>query len=445
MKSIASYLEEHGPTLSSDLIIHIVSSSKVSESAARKKIERLTSPVHKLNGYFADRQSLLYHQSDFNNENYFEGLARAFEKAGKRYSAIITAMNYHHGIIAKKDLANYSFSPITDKKGHLTFHSLIENLMKLGVIYEYDNDHYQLNSSLFQKEEINYRYYKAIEFTKNLLLNNFNAWSRNLGLVSYAKGEYNNQVSGFQFSYTAPSYISGLVQSKDGILKPGFLTADVLIGNNTGINETSFFIKKIDIIKASSPGIRLFPVLIMDGVEVNALNKLKQNGVFIANIREIFGAEYNELLKSLINTITNAGTILKKEPEKYIDLMVQLSKLVDGKTNNLRGDLFELAVGYYYGQMCQFLEIGKKLRIEGEPRPREIDVFAVYHNEIKLVECKGYNYAVDDTFVAKYLSDKIPTAKKWLDNGTYREHAYTFEIWSTGGFTPEAILLLEKA
>jgi hypothetical protein len=32
-----------------------------------------------------------------------------------------------------------------------------------------------------------------------------------------------------------------------------------------------------------------------------------------------------------------------------------------------------------------------------------------------------------------------------LDNSTFTQTTYTFEIWSTGGFTPEANILLEKA
>ncbi|NJS16950.1 MAG: hypothetical protein HC787_09135 [Nostocaceae cyanobacterium CSU_2_110] len=139
--------------------------------------------------------------------------------------------------------------------------------------------------------------------------------------------------------------------------------------------------QKINAIRASNPSTKLFPVLILDGVEVTALNKLKSR-CLIATIREIFGESYNELLKNLINTITNAGVILRKDPESYLALMAQLTKLINGKTNNLRGDLFELAVGYYYGKQCQSLDIGKKVRMDDDIKVREIDVLANY--EMKL-------------------------------------------------------------
>lgn len=388
MTFLEKYIKDQGPTLSGQVAQMLVEKEGISESAARKRIERLASPIHKLTGLFSEKQSFIYHQEDYNNETYFQNLAEAFETSGKRYAAVIKAIDYHHGVILKDDLANYSISPTINIKGHLKFSTLIEKLTKVGVILDYDESHWQLNGYLASKLEVNFRHYKAIEFSKNLLANNFNAWCRKIGLVSFKKGDFNSSVSGFQFAYTAPSYISGLTVYKASIPQPGFVVADILIGNTTGLKEIDFFIQKINIIKARTPNIRLFPILIVDGVDVNALNKLKQAGIMIASIKEIFGESYNELLKSLINTITNAGTVLKKEPEKYLNLMVQLTKLVDGKTNNLRGDLFELAVGYYYAQDCRFLEIGKKIRLEEEMKSREIDVFATYADKIVLVECK---------------------------------------------------------
>ena len=47
-------------------------------------------------------------------------------------------------------------------------------------------------------------------------------------------------------------------------------------------------------------------------------------------------------------------------------------------------------------------------------------------------------------YVEKYLSDKIPAVRKWLDK-YYPNKRQVFEIWSTGGFDNEATVLLEKA
>jgi hypothetical protein len=443
--NIIQYIENQGPMLSGELEELLIKTESISKENARKRIQRLKSPIHKLKGFFSASQSLLYHSDTYNSEIFFTSIKVAFEKAGKRYSAIVTALIYHGGIIAKRDLANYSFSPIKHTKGHVTFESIIKNLQKLNILVDYDDNHYQLNSKISSLDS-DLRYYKAIEFSKNLLLQQFNSWARNVGIVSFAKGDYNTEVSNFQFAYTAPTYINGLVQYKDNKPKPGFLVADILLGKDViYIKEVEFLIQKIKIIRAINPSLRLFPVFITEGVEVNAFNSLKKLGVMVASIKEIFGENYYELLNSLINTIVNAGSVLKTNPEKYIELMLQLTKLVDGKTNNLRGDLFELAVGYYYGQTCKYLEVGKKVRIDGEFRPREIDVFAIYSEELKLIECKGYNYAIDDEYILSYLNEKIPALKRWLDKSTFTQRKYTFEIWSTGGFTENATNLLEKA
>jgi len=442
--NIIKYIDNQGGILSGELAKHIAKSENIGENTARKRVERLKSPIHKLRGLFSDNQSFIYHSDNYNTQVYFEKLEEAFESSAKRCYAVIVAINYHHGLILKSDLPNYTFSPTSKIKGHLLYSTLIEKLKQANVLIDYDDEHYCINGYISQYSEPKFRHNKSIQFAKDLVLNQFLNWSRNIGLCSFKTGEMNKEVGGFQFSFASPSYINGLVQYKANAPKPGFVVADVLIGNSTTTKEVDFFLQKINAMRASNPSIRLFPVLILDGVEVNAMNKLKKAGVLIATIRELFGEGYNELLKNLINTITNAGVILKKDPESYIKLMAQLTKLVNGKTNNLRGDLFELAVGYYYGKQCQSLDIGKKIRVTNEFKEREIDVLANYENEVRVVECKGYNYPVDKEYIEKYLSDKIPAVRKWLEN-KFPNKCYVFEIWSTGGFDNESSALLLKA
>lgn len=444
MTNIIEYIEDQGGILSGELANYMIKTLKINESAARKRIERLKSPIHKLKGFFVDYQSFIYHSSNYNSLEYFGKLEEAFETSAKRFYAVLVAINYHHGIILKSDLPNYTFSPTSKIKGHILNSTLIDKLKNLNVLLDYDDDNYCLNNFIARHPEPNFRHNKSIQFIKELVLNQFANWSRNIGLCSFKTEETNKEVGGFQFSFASPTYINGLVQYKENIPKPGFVVADVLLGNSTTTKEIDFFIQKINAIRASNATIKLFPVLILDGVEINAMNKLKKTGVLIATVRELFGENYNELLKNLINTITNAGVILKKDPESYLNLMTQLTKLVIGKTNNLRGDLFELAVGYYYGKQCQSLDIGKKVRLENDIKVREIDVLANYESEIRVVECKGYNYPVDKDYVEKYISDKIPAVRKWLDK-VFHNKRQVFEIWSTGGFDAEATEMLEKA
>lgn len=430
--------------LSGDLQNHIVESENVTPEAARKRIERLKSPIHKLKGLFADGQSMIYHATSYKSDEYFAALGEAFKNAGKRYYSVLKSLQYHEGYLSKNEISNYSFSPVKHTRGHVSFDSILENLLKHGLVKTYNDDYYEINERVFDLTLPDFRKYKALEFSKNLLLNQFNKWARNLGLISFTKGALNSVIANFQFSYGGPTYINGLVQFKNGVPTPGFLVCDVLIGSEASIADVDFFIQKIQSIRSKNPNLRLFPVLIVDSVEVNALNQLKKVGVMVASVKELFGEGYVELLKNLINTITNAGVILRKEPDKYIDLMQKLTKLVDGKTNNLRGDLFELAVGYYYAPDCNFLEIGKRVSLSTEPNGKEIDVLAHFSKEVVLAECKGYNYAVDDNYVLDYLNVRIPYFRKWTQESRIKKDT-KFEIWSTGGFTDKAKELLEKA
>lgn len=444
MTNIVKYIEFQGGILSGELAEYIANVYKIENSAARKRVERLTSPVHKLKGLFSDNQSFLYLSDNYNSQNYFESLEEAFRTSAKRCYAVIIAINYNHGIILKSDLANYTFSPTSKIKGHLLYSTLIDKLQKVGVLAEYDELHFCLNNYISENINPNYRHCKSLQFVKSLVLNQFSTWSKNIGLCSFNTGQLNKEVGGFQFSFASPTYLNGLVTYKNGKPMPGFLVADILIGNTTSTKEIDFFLQKINAIRASNPTIKLLPVLIVDGVDIHALNSLKEKGVLIATIREIFGESYNELLKNLINTITNAGAILKKDPESFIVLMEKLTKLVDGKTNNLRGDLFEMAVGFYYGRLCQSLDIGLRIRIENDDKVREIDVLANFENEVRVIECKGYNYPIEKDYVEQYLSEKIPAVRKWLER-VYPNKKQVFEIWSTGGFDVEATELLEKA
>lgn len=443
MTYIEKYIKERGGVLSGDLARYIEKKQSISNDAARKRVQRLKSPIHKIRGLFADNKAFFYHSDNFQNSHYFNDLVEAFKTDGKRCYTIIIGLKYHHGLVHVNELANYSMSPVNLVKGHMKFSSVIELMKKHNLIRETSTGEYGLNISVAEQLSPNIRHIKGVQLSKSLVIQQFETWSKNIGLVSFKKSKNNNVVGGFQFAFTAPTYIDGLVGYIDKMKKPGFLVADILIGNITNENTVSFFMKKIAAIKASNPTLKLLPVLLVDGITAEGLNSLKSKGVLVASIKELFGKDYSDLLKNLINTVTNAGAILKTEPEKYLQLMEKLTKLIDGKTNNLRGDLFELAVGFYFSKYSQSLDIGKRVPVTNSNRTREIDVLARSENEICIVECKGYNYPVGIDYVEVYLSEKIKEIRGWLAI-THPERKHRFEIWSTGGFTKEAIVLLKS-
>jgi hypothetical protein len=441
--SIESVLRNNGPMLSGELAEILLKDGDANKEAIRKRLSRTKLPITRVGGFFADNQSMFYLQEQFNSEIYFDGLLTAFKKGAKRMYAVIKAIEYHHGVIKVEHLPCYTFSPTNNLTGHKKITKVIKELVDLKVILIEDGA-YRLNLFLSKKRNSNYNEYKAIETAKNFVLIQFLSWARSIGLTSYNMGSFYSEFAKFQWGFVSPSYINSLTSSLNGKITPAFVCADVLIGKEAKEEDVTFFIEKIKILNAQKRLSKFIPFLIVDSVSANALKSLKSNGIVVGFLNKLFGYEYSDLLKALINTITNAGAILKANPEQYLILIEKLNKLVDGKTNNLRGDLFEMAVGFYHSRLCQSLDIGKQINFEGARK--ETDVFAVYANEIKVAEFKGYKNKVTKEEIELWLSDKINVIRKWiLNQPAYDNKSITFEFWSTGGFEDDALEKIKYA
>jgi len=432
---IENFLKGHGPTLSGELIKLMRSEESVSDEAIRKRLSRTGGSVLKLKGFFADNQVLFFLKEQYRTPEYFEGLVRTFPEAARRYHAVIVALQYHHGFIHKDRLASYTFSPTNKLLGHKRFDHIIEDLLKWELIHV-EGDYISTTERADLNASANFSYSKGIELARMVVLYQFAEWARAIGIVSYDSITTDSEFGKLQWSFTAPSYITGITQHGGVKVRPAFVVADVLVGKESTLDDIQFFLRKVDIIKNQRNRSNFLPYLITQGLEQDAFKELKRRGIITAAVNKLFGNEYLELLKSLIATITNAGAILKANPDAYLKLLEQLEKLSGGKTNNLRGDLFELAVGYYHS-VCQSLDIGRLINHDGIQR--ELDVYAVYHNEVRIAECKGYKYALDKETVEKWLTEKVPVAYKWvIDPARQQGKPVFFEMWSTGGFTPDA-------
>jgi hypothetical protein len=440
--TIEKILRDKGPLLSGELADIIGKIEGGSKDAIRKRISRTKLPVTRIKGFFVDNQSFFYLQEQYNKEIYFDALREACKKSAKRFYAVIKAIEYHQGYIKANHLPAYTFSPVQNLKGHKKIKQILENLSTLKIIL-FEDGSYTLNS-LIENNLPNYKEAKGIETAKNFLLTQFSNWAKTIGLSSYNTGSFYSEFGKFQWGFTSPSYINSLTAIKNEKLIPAFLLADVLIGKEASEEDISFFIEKIKILNAQKNISKFIPFLIVDSLTPEALSTLKKNGVVIGFVNKLFGYEYGDLLKALITTITNAGAILKKNPEAYLELITKINKLVDGKTNNLRGDLFELAVGFYHSRLCNNLDIGKQISYEGVWK--EIDILATYPDYIKIAECKGYKNKVTKEEVEKWLTEKIPIIRNWIINQPMNDNKkLVFELWSTGGFDDDALVKIKKA
>jgi len=225
----------------------------------------------------------------------------------------------------------------------------------------------------------------------------------------------------------------------------GYVLADILLGVPIYKKDVLYFIAKIQQIQSFKRASRLLPFLIVDDIDKEAMELLKQKGIAIGFIGELFGSKYAETLKELLTILNNAAASLKSDPEKYLDLIKQLKTYNEGLLGNIRGTLFEYAVGHIHVLDCQNIEIGREI-LDQAGNKYEMDVLAVYSNRIVIAECKGKKSQVEEEDIEDWLTHAVPAFRTWINKQEiYAKKSLEFEYWSTGGFDDDALEALDEA
>ena len=118
---------------------------------------------------------------------------------------------------------------------------------------------------------------------------------------------------------------------------------------------------------------------------------------------------------------------------------------IEGAANNLRGALFELAVGSLAKDIeGGYLLVGKKSRDPSSSRSVEIDVFLDQpeENSVLIIECKSKipGTSVSQEEIRRWYEDRVPLIHKILaQDDRYRNRFFRFELWSNGPIDPRAL------
>lgn len=437
MTELIKYIDNKIVVVSGDAIQFCEKSLGISNEAARKRIQRLPSNIFKIKGICRERQSILYHEKNWTNPDFLDRLVEIIRNHALQHYAALNALNIHYGVIPDDILAEYTFSPVGNVKGHKNFSSIADDLKRLRLVEKYENS-YILSESLFFNDKKS----KALNVIHKLTISHFHEWGRNIGLFSYDSASFHSEMSSYQFALVAPSYINSLTSiSNNGKKIPAFVVADIILNRDIKSSDIDYFIKKVENVSSRNPHTKIIPFLLIGTHDQEIYKALKSKGIIVGNIDELFGNKYSESVYGILNLIENAGAILKKNPDQYLKLVGSIEALSQGKTYNLKGDLFEMAIGYFHGQFCQSLEVSKN--ITHNTVSREIDVYALYQDKVVFAECKGYNSKIDIKDINEWLSEKIPVIRKWaLSCESLCDKQIIFEIWSTGGFTEEALTKL---
>lgn len=445
MDSIQSILKKNGPMLSGKLGEKLSTMERINLETARQRIRRAKLPIRKLKLGYINNQSFVYLEEHFNTYKYWNAMRLSLKVASKAYYALLNSCFFHSGFAMKSQLPAYGFSPVKKLTRHYPSSLIIDELVENNLINEFDNKTFEINDKLFSQK--NYNRFKGIEIAKKHIMQDFSNWVRNINLGSYDTGKHLSSLAEFgklQWGFTSPSYINGLKKWSGGKLLPGFIVADILVGGKINRIDAEFFLQKIEIARQQKKVRPFMPFLICDNIEEKAFNRLRSRGVVIGRVTELFGNSYAKALQLLIETVADATNIVNTDPDKFVALCEKISTL-DDKFGNMKGDLFEFVVGYFYSREHAPLEIGKIIKIAGTGKSAEIDVFVNGSNVLKIVECKAYKSPLGELKVKKWLTGRIPVIRKWiLSQDDYMKKDLVFELWSTSGFDNKALKLLKK-
>jgi hypothetical protein len=189
------------------------------------------------------------------------------------------------------------------------------------------------------------------------------------------------------------------------------------------------------------------PVLIGNGFSTSALKLAKENNIFITTPRNLFGDDVANAIDCLIRILSDAAKFLQSADEKAVfDIINKIAK-IEGKANNVRGQLFELVSGHIVlNSGYSFIEVGKKVQ-DSQGQLAEIDVFAKKNlSEIKIVECKGFSSKspINIEDIKKWFG-RIKIIRSWAKNHPDHSTAHLhFEYWASSGFSAEAQAFLSS-
>jgi hypothetical protein len=437
MTTIESLLHTHGPLLSGELAKKLANIESIPTNTASQRITR-TKEILQIKGFFQSKQSLCYLPIHSIDDHLLSILSSAMFTSGRKYWYTLNALKMHEGIVSKKYLQCYTNYPVLPLAGHIPFDKVMGKFVTESILVYNDDDY--LYSPQFSRHITNPLLHRTIELIKDSILTNFLSLARNTGLISYNSGELFGEFGKFQWAFKGLSPIIGLRSGKDF----GYLLGDILFGKPFYKEDLLFFTEKLNHIQSFKNASRLLPIVLIDDLDPAALQHLKQQGVVVGFIRELFGSKYAEALKELVTVLNNAGASLINDPEKYLQLITELKKYNKGLLNNIRGTLFEFVVGHIHREDCQSINLGREI-IENYNR-HDMDVLAIYSNKVVVAECKALKRQIDSAEIVSWLHTKIPAFRSWLlRQETLKTKQMEFEYWSTSGFTADAIDKLDNA
>ncbi len=459
-RSIAAILRAEGPCLS-NRVCALLEADGLTSVNARKRVSRGEPGVQRLDGLsFPSGVRFLFLPDQLGSRKYWEALVRDIAVASPAYSAALGALLARGGVVPEKHFSIVCGAPI-NQKGQISASLVLERLKEAEIVHVTEvpgiGPCVTLRDVFFLSPGDDAALRARLR-TEAILLSAVKDWARRLGAASYDRIETRDdqeadalpKVGTFTWDLAGPSYLRPMVRrSSDGKPKPGFLVADVALGQTLNEAAVAAFVRKCTLLGSLGRIAPVWPILIGDRFSREAHRLGRSAGVMMATPELLFGQEVAEGLSSLLHTLAKAAAIAVQKPEVIDTLFRSLGK-IEGAAINLRGDLFEMIVGHLVVKLEDgSIDIGRKILDPESGRPVEIDVLRVKEGrEVWSYECKGRSPSNVVTLaeIETWLTEKVPRMHRWVQwQDRFQGVAFHAEFWTTGTFSPEALARLESA
>lgn len=450
MTSILQFLTDNGPSRSS-LIVEELVKAGVKPEAARQRVARVVKPVRRFPvPMLPKREAFLYLEKDRNGDRFWQNFMRDLRATKSVYAAAIDGMIARGGLIRADQFPAISGATTIPQKGQLTVEVVKQRLLKANFMNEINNEEdgqcFSLAPSLASGSIAGMR---ACNLAERIILDGMREWSRKIGLASYnsvrIRGDADLKPIGpFAFDFAGPSYLLPLQGSNT---KPGFIVADVFAEGRLTVNQIQFFIRKARVLKSTLKNTGVLSIIVGESFTGEAMTEGHAAGIMLATPKDLFGKRVGEAITSLCEVLSNAAKYASSNPERLTKMLDSLFD-IEGRSNNLRGVLFELVVGYLARRNAVSLDMNVTARDPNTGKTAEIDVQTITNqtSSVLAIECKGKQPGG---------SLSLAEVETWLQKIAIIRNYYgvhhslygasqQFEIWTSGTIDADALALLEE-
>ncbi len=449
---IKSYLQSNGPQLASSVSAWLELNG-VSAEAARKRLSRTTAPIRSFPvPLFPKGARFMYLQAERETERFWTALHRDLRSTGSIYGIALDGLLARRGAVASDSFAVISGATAVPVKKQVMSETVLNMLESAGLVGQSnygDGLFTYIKPYAISVPDTNGM--KARDAVERITLDALRDWARNVGAASFnqiaIRGEQQLvPVQQFRFDMAGPSYLLPLRRSVQ--THPGFLVADVFSDGTLDEFQIRYFIRKAKALHATLKGASVLPILVADGFTGAALKSGHAAGILMATPGTLFGRKIGDGLRRLLTTLTNAAAYASAEtPDRIVGLVNTLAD-IEGRSQNLRGPLFELIAAYLVRRDAVSIDMGVRATDPVTREQADIDVLKVSKmaQEFVAIECKarepGGTVGVEE--ISRWLG-KLKVIQNHLKQNRDREAVLSFELWTTGTFTPDALSLLQQS